>query len=379
MSRTATPADDGGTDNTAPFNSFLMGGFECSTHRIRSGVRRDLIAATRHDELAEADYTRLLKLGIRTTRDGLRWHLIEVEPFRYDFSSLRQQVLAARSTGIQLIWDYFHYGYPDDLEILSEEFIQRFAAFSSAVTRYLVEEISDELLFCPVNEISFFSWAAGTAGIFYPFLKNRGVAIKRQLVKCHFASVDAVRAIVPKARWMLTEPAIHVVPGKSSTPQAANRYRRAQFQGLDMIAGRTDPELGGAERYIDIIGLNYYVHNQWTYPDRRPIRPGHKLYRPPHLIFAEFHERYSRPMIISETGIEDDKRASWFRFVSGETLKAIEMGVPLSGLCLYPIVNHPGWEDRRHCHNGLWDYADDSGSRPIHEPLAAAIREFHLG
>src|SRR5688572_22287922 len=77
---------------TMPFKSFFMGGFECSTHRDARGRRLDLIASTRHDEFAEADYTRLLDRNIRTCRDGLRWHLIEKEPFRYDFSSLESQV-----------------------------------------------------------------------------------------------------------------------------------------------------------------------------------------------------------------------------------------------------------------------------------------------
>src|SRR5689334_18533623 len=86
------------------FNSFLMGGFECSTHRTSRGKRLDLIAATKHDEFAELDYTRLLNLGMRTARDGVRWHLIEREPFRYDFSSLEKQIQAIQNTGIQIIW-----------------------------------------------------------------------------------------------------------------------------------------------------------------------------------------------------------------------------------------------------------------------------------
>jgi hypothetical protein len=47
--------------------------------------------------------------------------------------------------------------------------------------------------------------------------------------------------------------------------------------------------------------------------------------------------------------------------------------VPIEGICLYPIVNHPGWDDDRHCHNGLWDYADDQGNREIYEPLAREL------
>jgi ferritin-like metal-binding protein YciE len=51
-----------------------------------------------------------------------------------------------------------------------------------------------------------------------------------------------------------------------------------------------------------------------------------------------------------------------------------ELGVPMEGICLYPILNHPGWDDGRHCHNGWWDYADALGQRPIHEPLANNVR-----
>ena len=50
-------------------------------------------------------------------------------------------------------------------------------------------------------------------------------------------------------------------------------------------------------------------------------------------------------------------------------------GVPLVGLCLYPIVNHPGWDDDRHCQNGLWDYADANGGRESYAPFESAIRE----
>ena len=96
----------------------------------------------------------------------------------------------------------------------------------------------------------------------------------------------------------------------------------------------------------------------------------------PHLVWQDFHTRYSRPLVLAETGIEDDRRAEWFSYISDETKAAKGLKIPLEGLCLYPIVNHPGWEDSRHCHNGLWDYADENGERQIYEPLAAAIREF---
>ena len=109
-----------------------MGGFECSTHRLRSGRRLDVIAATAHDRFALQDYRRLASVGMRTARDGLRWHLIEETPYKYDFSSVLPMLKAARQAGVQVIWDILHYGWPDDVDVFSESFIHRFASFARA-------------------------------------------------------------------------------------------------------------------------------------------------------------------------------------------------------------------------------------------------------
>jgi len=352
-----------------------MGGFECSTHKDKRGRRLDLIASTRHDKFAEADYCRLLEIGMKTCRDGLRWHLIEPEPFRYDFSSVRKQVAAARSTGIQVIWDYFHYGYPDDLDIFSEHFLERFSAFSSVATEFLKSEFDSDPIVCPVNEISFFSWIAGTAGMFYPCQKRRGFELKKQLVRASVASSAAIRSICPKATIMFTDPAIHVVSNSVSqaSRRAAEKYRLAQFEAFDMLLGRKHGELGGSIEHIDVIGLNYYFHNQWFHHNRRKIPPGHRLYRPLSEILKEFHDRYQKPVLIAETGIEDDERPDWFRYVCEQVCETRSALLPVNGICLYPIVNHPGWSDDRHCHNGLWDYPDDDGNREICDPFAREI------
>jgi beta-glucosidase/6-phospho-beta-glucosidase/beta-galactosidase len=360
-----------------PFKSFLMGGFECSTHKARNGRRLDLIASTRHDEFAEQDYARLADVGIRTCRDGLRWHLIEKEPFRYDFSSVASQVKASHNTGVQVMWDYFHYGYPDDIDIFTPAFLERFTAFTKAATQYLTSEFGEHIVACPVNEISFFSWVAGTAGAFHPAKRRLGPKLKEQLVKAAIVSTREIRSVTPSARIMFTDPAIHVVTNKR-TPAAryaAERYRLAQFEAFDMLMGIKHPEFGGSPDLIDVIGLNYYFHNQWFYANRRKIAPGHRLYRPLSSILEEFYRRYQKPLLIAETGIEDDERPEWFRYVSEQTTAAHALGVPVYGVCLYPIVNHPGWADDRHCHNGLWDYADDSGQREIFSPLAQVIKD----
>jgi hypothetical protein len=152
----------------------------------------------------------------------------------------------------------------------------------------------------------------------------------------------------------------------------AENYRRSQFQAWDMILGRSNAELGGAEDLIDVIGVNYYIHNQFVW-EGQMIVPSDPRYRHVSQMLEEVHLRYRRPLFIAETGIEDDTRPAWLRYMCKEVFTALEAGVPVEGLCLYPIVNHPGWDDDRHCHNGLFDYPDPDGNRAVFVPLAEEL------
>ena len=114
------------------FDSYFLGGFECSTHRRRDGRRLDLIAATGHDRAVVLDYRAMLEHGIRTVRDGVRWHLIETVPGRYDWSSFLPMLRAAEEVGVQVIWDLCHYGWPDHLDIWRPRFVDGFARFAAA-------------------------------------------------------------------------------------------------------------------------------------------------------------------------------------------------------------------------------------------------------
>jgi hypothetical protein len=366
---------DGGS---AIFPSFYMGGFECSTHRLPTGRRLDVIAATAHDRYARQDYERLVAVGIRTARDGVRWHLIEPSPGVYDFGSVQGMLDAARDAGVTVIWDLLHYGWPDDLDIFSDAFVPRFAAFARAFGELALARTAGPVWVVPVNEISFFAWAAGDTGIFNPFAQRRGDELKRQLVRAAIAAIEALWSLAAEIRIVHTDPLINVVahadrPGDQA---AAEGHRQAQYAALDMIAGRTHPELGGREEFLGVIGVNYYVHNQWIYPGGHGmmLEPSHPRYRPVWQMLRETYERYQRPLFIAETGIEDDARPAWLRYIAAEARQARRHGVPVEGLCLYPIVNHPGWDDDRHCHNGLWDYAGRDGGRDIYEPLARELQ-----
>src|SRR3569833_2634341 len=96
------------------FRSFWMGGFECSSHINSKRRRLDMTAAVQHDRFCADDYRRLREAGILTARDGLRWHLIG-RGGEYVWSSWIPMLKAAIEDGIQVIWDLFHYGWPEGL------------------------------------------------------------------------------------------------------------------------------------------------------------------------------------------------------------------------------------------------------------------------
>ena len=79
------------------------------------------------------------------------------------------------------------------------------------------------------------------------------------------------------------------------------------------------------------------------------------------------------PVFVSETGIEGDRRADWLRVIGHEVAVARSRGVPVEGVCLYPVTDYPGWENGRHCPTGLFGDAADDGTRPVHEPLAREV------
>ncbi len=370
------------------FPSFFLGGFECSAHRRPSGRRVDVIDATRHDHFAADDYARLRAAGLLGARDGLRWPLIERRPGQFDFASAEAQVQAAQDAGVQVIWDLLHYGVPDHVDVFAPDFPARFARYARACATFLGEAAQTSpvhpptpVWLCPINELSFFAWAGGEVGYLSPFAHARGARLKRALVRAVIAGMDAVRDVLPTARFLHAEPLIHVAPDPQRPEDApgAQAMHDAQFEALDMLLGRLHPELGGHPRYLDVIGANFYPYNQWhhhaQHEQRAVLPPEHPGYRPLSALLSELHARYGRPLLVAETGAEDDARAPWLRRVASEALLARAQGVPVHGVCLYPVVNHPGWDDDRHCHNGLWDYPDTDGYRAVDAPLLAALRD----
>jgi hypothetical protein len=151
------------------FNSFIQGGFECSTQRLGSGRRLDLVESTGHQRYLTSDYLNLSQLGIATVREGARWNSIRRTNGSFDWSSLLPFLTAARRGNIEIIWDLVHFGWPDELDIFSDKWIEEFSEYAFAFASLLRTEGAAAPLLIPVNEVSFLSWAAGEVGYLNPF------------------------------------------------------------------------------------------------------------------------------------------------------------------------------------------------------------------
>lgn len=319
-----------------------------------------MTSAVQHERFCVEDYKRLRELGIQSARDGVRWNLIE-RGGAYDWSSWIPMLEAARAENMQVIWDLFHYGWPDGLDIFSPRFIERFAQFCGAAARIFREHSDETAFYSPMNEISFFAWAA-CRDLIYPYAWGHDGELKRQCVRAAIAAIESIRAVDPDARFVSPEPLIHNVPPACQpwNTGPALAQRNSQFEAWDLLTGRMEPQLGGAEEYLDIVGVNFYAANEWEVPGGRKLHwdagSDDPRWMPLHQLLGEVGQRYGRPLLIAETSHYGIGRAAWLREVAAEVRIALDRGTRLEGVCLYPILDRFDWEDETHWHNcGLWD------------------------
>lgn len=349
-----------------------MAGFECATMRFPWKARVDVVQATGHDLRALADYRLAAEHGLRTARDGLRWPLIEQTPGVYDWSSWLPMLRASQAAGVQVVWDLLHFGYPEALDPWSADFVERFAAFSAAAARVFASETGEVPWWAPVNEPSYYAFAAHH-GHYDPVGFGRGDAWKRQLARCAIAAMHRLREVDARARFLHTDPVIHISAEDAANAERAEGHRQAMFASWDMLGGLAAPELGGSLSLLDIVGVNFYASNQWREEGRR-VGMGEIGWRPFSQILQEVWSRYDRPIVIAETGAEDCNGPGWLRYVAGEARDARRMGVPVEGLCLYPVMDYAGWTDDRHCPCGLIGIEPGWGERRVNAAMAAELR-----
>ena len=373
------------TELTNPFRSFWMGGYECTDQLNTHGDRVDFLHVTAHLDMIREDYARLNQFNIKTVREGLRWSQVERRPYEYDFRTLGVMLDAGRDCGIQQVWDICHFGYPDDLTPLHPHFTRRFAALCRAFANYHATVSPGEtLIVTPINEVSFMSWLGGDVAGTSPYCRNNGWEVKYALMRAYIAGIRALREVNPGVRILTTEPLVNIVPPFDATPaQIAETafHHDVQYQSVDILCGRICPELGGSPDCLDLLGFNFYYDNQWESGTNHRLNWNDPVldrrWRPLDDLLREAHRRYDRPVVLSETSHPGIDRPLWTERIALECSRAIRAGVPLWGICQYPVIDRPNWDHLDHWHlAGLWDvdFSGQSMTRILHEPSAAALR-----
>jgi beta-glucosidase/6-phospho-beta-glucosidase/beta-galactosidase len=365
------------------FHTFFMAGFECSTFVWKDRERKDFVEITGHDRHMEADYRKLKELGIGVAREAIRWPKVDLGEGRYDWSSVEPVIACVEDAQVEPIWDLFHYGMPNGFDPFSDEGRERFVAYARAAAEFVVPRTDAPRFFTPVNEITFFSGAATDMGWMYPFAKGRYAELKVALCRMAIEAAKAIREVDPEARMVHVDPITHAVPPPDRPDLADEAYDKAYreaYEAWDMLSGRLHPELGGSPEILDIVGVNVYSFSQGQLNadgSRVALGPRDPRRKPLGELLKFAWDRYRRPMIIGETSGYQDKRAEWLCMTMEESMRAINSGVDLQGICLYPVVDIPDWQTNEWAKIGIYDIEDrDSCERIPCEPYIDELRRW---
>lgn len=351
-----------------------MSGFECSTFLWKDGQRRNLVQETQHDKFVDKDYELLAHLGIGVCREGILWPFVDRAGV-CDFSTLDPVLKAVNRHKILPIWDLCHYGYPDDLDPYSEAFTERFARYCRACAEYVARRVRGPHFFTPMNETTFFSFCAGEWGWAAPYGKTRQDRhrLREALCKAAIAGAKAIREVDREARFVNIDPLVQVVAPRDRPDLIKAAWHETYvdtYVAWDILCGRKRPEFGGSPEILDIVGVNNYSFGQMEYRESGPhaaLDPKDDRIKPLCELLEFVWERYRRPMVIGETSGLGDGRAAWLKDVMEESMAAVNQGIDMQGVCLFPAVDMPDWHNGKCLDNGLYTYERQFAQNYVNE------------
>jgi hypothetical protein len=347
--------------------------------------RRNLVAETQHDRFAAQDYELLRHLGIAVAREGIPWPLVDKNGV-YDFSPIDPMIEAMNQHQVLPIWDLCHYGYPTTWILLQMHLPNALPHIAKPLRLTWCQSCTGPIFLPRSTEITYFSFIGGEWGWVAPYKNSKEDRYRLRLALCKaaIAGVKALRSVAPDARMVHIDPLVQVVAPKDRPDlQEAARHETYvdTFLAWDILYGKEHPELGGAPELLDIVGANNYSFGQMEYREQGPheaLAPDDERIKPLCEMMHWVWDRYKRPMIIGETSGLNEGREDWLRDVMDESLAAVEAGIDLHGVCLFPAVDMPDWHTGKWLNNGLCDVVPEGGvlKRVACEPYIAELRRW---
>lgn len=353
-----------------------MGGFEGADHVNGQGTALDMARLSGHWQRLDEDHRRARDAGLRVVRESIGWRLCEAPGGRIDLTRALRIAESAERHGLQVLWTVMHYGLPADLSLHDDALVARLPRFAAACAKALGPAV-----YTPVNEIGFLAWCASQPGLFAPpnaapagdlqHSQISGWAVKQRLARAAIAAVHAMRAEQPAARFLHVEPVVHVVAPDDARAAEARQIASWQWQAWDLLAA--------SPGVLDLVGINHYHSSQWELgSEARLDWWGRDARRKPFAaLLAEAFARYGRPLVVAETSHVGLGRDAWLHEMAHEVRTAQRTGVPVLGLCLYPLTDRPDWNQPAHWHrSGLWHVDAASGARHAEPVCKAALHDW---
>ncbi len=342
-----------------PSSATVLGAFE-TTYLPGHGV--DVAETTGHDLRWQDDVDRLFSAGVDTLRYPLRWHRLEASPGRYDWSEADAVLGHLEQRGARVVLDLVHHtSYPEWLDdgFRDRRFAPAFTAYAEAVaTRY--PWLPAYTLF---NEPFATLFLAGHEALWPPY--DRGlegfVGLLRSVLPALSQASQCWSELLPDAAHVWVDTCEHHAGTAGSPAEYAALANDRRHVVLDLALHHDlDPdrpflgrllEAGGVPLLeldpvrVDVLGLDYYCHSEWSYdetgshsPSRHPVGFA--------ALAEQYGQRYGLPMVLSETnlrGLPTD-RASWLRYTLEQYETALSRGVDLRGFCWFPQVDSCDWD-----------------------------------
>lgn len=381
-----------------------MTGFECSAF---PQIGADELEETQHYRWWASDLARLRDVGITLIRYGIPWHRVNPRPHEYDWSWTDQAVDLMGLLGITPIVDLFHYGTPVWIEsgIMNPIFGEMQGWYAKAfATRY-----PHLLYYTPTNEPYIEATFGAEWGIWYPFLRGDGNAVRaiKNVTEGLSRAMIEIRRVQPQALMMIADTCEYYHSVEGAFQEEADFRTQRRFLVHDLYQGlvkRDHPMWDYMVRHgvadweldwfvdnpvrLDILGLDYYTHSE------------HQLRRGPNGEridetaqhqhgWAEMAHQYSSryggmPVILAETNVGGpvEDRIAWFEHLITQTRQARAAGIPIAGLTYYGAIDHVDWDSALRVRNlninpcGMWSL-EWQGDKLARIPTALVDRYRH--
>ncbi len=359
--------------------------------------RLDEFELLQHYRFWREDIDLAAAIGFDSIRYGIPWYRVEPEPGTFDWRFTDRVVPYLLERGLEPIIDLVHYGTPLwlEYEFANDDYPQRVAAYAAA----FADRYDGVRWYTPLNEPFVNAELCGFTGHWPPHLRgDEGfTTIAKQLARGIVLTQRALRDVRPDAICLHVE-----AIGYGTTPEDALRDRlvldmERMHAVIELVRGGVEPE-SMLYRYlrdngvtdldfewfrdsavdIDVLGVNYYpfmsMWRRWTDGERVRQEGAWGGGRGLAAVVRDYHERYRRPIFITECSYNENavpgstfgvppypldrpeghRRALWLD-EAVETIRALRAaGVPLMGFCWWPLYDLVNWEYR----DGTGDVAE---------------------